>query len=699
MRQISNVRAAVAAVVVTSLSVTASAMQEQHVASKNGKSYSDSPVSVTVITADELQRSNFTRLSDFTSGGVNGLSVRSSLLSPHVFEASIRGLGSSGGDLVSGLSSVGVFVDGVYLGGNQSLSLDHIDLELIEVLKGPQGVLYGRNTAAGAINFVSKKPSDEFAVSTEFTIGRYDRFRSLTQLDTGNIGSVSAKFTYLTDEQNGWVRNEGEEDFNERDNEAYRVAVNLDVTENFVVDFSYDASDSKATNVFVQEGARLISNPISAVNFRQSLSSDAFNLTAVLGLGDNFSLTSISSYREVENESFGLDHEQLSQEFRLNGQLLEGGVSFVAGLNYYDDESSLRQNVVVPLGPMVDSIESLNSGDYEIESFSAFAQVTFALSDKLEVTAGWRETSDENELVRNSLDLNGNGTVFTDADASTFFDVGEADPGELMNRLISYDDDQTDYNITFAFTPNENLRTYFGFSTGSTAGGIALLSESLDPFVTETVETVEVGVSGAGGDSFKWSLVGFSSTVSSRQFNEVSPANTLIGDTFNAQSADDTELKGVEVGFGYLVAEGLNMTVDYQFLDDDVSPTLNSMGVEQIFYAVSAPRHSANVMIDYDLGTFGSADVGVELDYISQSRSNVSAFGNDGSSRDIFNARLNFENIQLEDDSGSVGIGIWAKNLNDDEYVESGRQLAGANPQRAFGEPRTYGVDLVWRFK
>ena len=149
----------------------------------------------------------------------------------------------------------------------------------------------------------------------------------------------------------------------------------------------------------------------------------------------------------------------------------------------------------------------------------------------------------------------------------------------------------------------------------------------------------------------------------------------------------------------YTLFQGFDLGVDYQYLSVDKVATLNPTAVEQDVFAVSAPRHSATVEIDYLLGEFEFADVVVELDYISQSRSNVSAFAEDGSSRDIFNARLQFNNIELEDDSGRVAIGVWARNLNDDEYVVSGRQIAGANPERAFGQPRSYGIDLVWKYR
>src|SRR5690606_29049339 len=157
---------------------------------------------------------------------------------------SIRGIAEADPAQVTRELSTGIYLDGVYLGRAQGLGFDVADLERIEVLRGPQGTLYGRNSIGGAVNLVTRKPNvEELSLRQTLSFGNYSAFKSVTHVNGPITPQFAAKVSYIHDERDGWVKNSGGEDYNSYEKKGGRVALRWLPSDSLTVDYTYDKSE------------------------------------------------------------------------------------------------------------------------------------------------------------------------------------------------------------------------------------------------------------------------------------------------------------------------------------------------------------------------------------------------------------------------------------------------------------------------
>src|SRR5690606_5785465 len=173
---------------------------------------------------------------------------------PNLF---IRGMGNLNAQTTKDLAT-GIYVDGVPIGRAVGLAVDIADLERVEVLRGPQGTLWGRNTTAGAINFVTQKPDDEFSLKTQLTAGSWDLRSGRARINVPVTDRLAASLAYMRSEHDGWVDNTNatlpnQINFNEdRKKEAIKAAVRIKPTDSIVMDYGFDMSKMIFGNHFYQ---------------------------------------------------------------------------------------------------------------------------------------------------------------------------------------------------------------------------------------------------------------------------------------------------------------------------------------------------------------------------------------------------------------------------------------------------------------
>jgi len=221
-------------------------------AEKRSESLQETPISISAFDAGMIEDLGVSDLSD-----LNGLAPNFTITpfpnSRSALVLFMRGVGNNENQITQD-PAVGVYMDGVYIGRSAGLASDVADLERIEVLRGPQGTLYGRNTTGGAVNMITAKPRGQFGFEQTVSVGNYDMWKSVTKIETDKFAdAVAAKFTYLTGERGGWVENTGKgDDFSSEDKDAGRVAVRWDAAEKVTVDYAYDFSNIDGVQNYYQ---------------------------------------------------------------------------------------------------------------------------------------------------------------------------------------------------------------------------------------------------------------------------------------------------------------------------------------------------------------------------------------------------------------------------------------------------------------
>ena len=228
-------------------------------ARKREESLQDTPLAVTSLSSDILEARGLNNLADLGAGAVPTLKAQPYPNAPTTLIIGMRGTGASDAGAISTEIPVGIYLDGVYLGRSQGLATDLLDLERVEILRGPQGSLYGRNSVGGAVNFIARKPSGEFGFQQTLSWGdKWGERRSVTHLDVPAIGPVSARLSFLNAQDDGWVTNTREEpnnfNYGYQDREGVRLALRWTIG-NTVFDYSYDDSDTAVTQSFYQSSA------------------------------------------------------------------------------------------------------------------------------------------------------------------------------------------------------------------------------------------------------------------------------------------------------------------------------------------------------------------------------------------------------------------------------------------------------------
>ena len=226
----------------------ATALEEVVVtAQKREESLQDAPISLAVFGTEALETIGVSEVGNVAEY-VPNLSIRKQTSSDDNYGIGIRGVVENETSLLVD-PRVGVYVDGIYLGRPTGMAFDINDLERLEVLRGPQGTLYGRNTIGGAINIITAMPDGEFSFKQKLATGEDGLFESRTSVNLETIslqgfGDLLASFTYLTREEDGYIRNAADgQSIGDNEAEAFRVALRWEYSDTLFVDYRYDNSE------------------------------------------------------------------------------------------------------------------------------------------------------------------------------------------------------------------------------------------------------------------------------------------------------------------------------------------------------------------------------------------------------------------------------------------------------------------------
>ena len=444
------------------------------------------PIAVSAFSGAALERSGAIDISDLANVTPN-TTLEASRGTNSTLTAFIRGVGQQ--DPVSGFEQgVGIYLDDVYLSRPQGALLDIYDVERIEVLRGPQGTLYGRNTIGGAVKYVTRMLPQEFSLKLKGSYGSYDQADGIISASApiGDLVRVGGAFARLSRGGFGENRTTGEDNYN-KDIWAGRATFEMGgygqpVLMRITGDYTKDNSNARG-------GHRLIPGQVSGAPVlddvfdtrggladpKQYVESYGLSMNITAELSDAVTLRSISAWRKDDSASpidfdalpaVDVDvpayyfNEQLSQEFQLLYD--KGPIHGMIGFYYLDAKADTQFDV--RLFTTVPGLTAYTEANVDTETYAIFGDVTFDISDQLSLSAGGRYTWDERraDILRQNY-LGGGSPVFGGAGVAfgapgTDF-RGESDFKKFTPRL----------SVSYKPTPDHNI--YASWSKGFKGGG------------------------------------------------------------------------------------------------------------------------------------------------------------------------------------------------------------------------------------
>ncbi len=677
-------------------------------AQKREQNFNDVGIAVSVFSADDIRELRMYKPEDVAAQTPN-VKINNTL-SNSIPNVSIRGVGLN--DYAANNNpAAGIYIDEVYLVSPAMLTFQLFDIERIEVLKGPQGTLYGRNTTAGAVKFISHKPSEEFNGYARLEYGNYDYFglEAATggQLAPGLTGRIAVQ-TVQQNDGHQFNRLTGK-NVGEVDRTSWRGMLNWQPNDdlNFLLNWhgGRDKSDvwlTKIDNPFTSEddGDTDPFRSGASNDSRMDLDSMGGALTIDWSIKDQLTLTSVTGYEDLSRQhiedrdasslimldgEFLNDIEQFSQELRLT--YVSDELVLIGGAFYGTDEVVTRDRfdaaeLLALLGLVgVDSIG--NEYTQESDSFALFLHSEWQFNPDWMLTAGARYTNEEKKF----------------SNAFTYLIAGGFEFPVFPAAANNYKVDDFSGKLGLDYTGLENTLLYAsvskGFKSGGFQGQLTFNPADLTAFDEETMYAYEAGAKIKLLDN----RLQFNAAVFFYDYQDLqfygglfdSPVGTLFGIT----NVGDAEILGAEFDLWWKPAQGLDVRLGLGLLDTKITRSVVD-GVAEGSWLPNSPEINFNALIRYEWQLTGNlmADVMFDANYQDNVafdiiRQPVEAL--EGSYW-LANARIGISGLDR-----NWSVFLWGKNIFDEVYrtqVLFSSIGYGAN----YGMPATYGIgaQLNW---
>ncbi|MEM6432832.1 MAG: TonB-dependent receptor [Cyanobacteria bacterium P01_D01_bin.115] len=657
-------------------------------AEKTPEDLQDVPISITALTEEAIADANINALEDIAANTPNFSVFQFG--SRAFTNYSIRGLGNS--NFLS-RDAVGFYVDGVPYDWAAFIDFDLPNLERVEILRGPQSILYGRNAQAGVINLITRQPTNELEFNGGASYGSYND-RDLRVSISGPLvenelfyqlsGSYAARDGYT-------VNTVLDEDVDYQSGRTGRAQLLWTPTDNWEISFNAyvdDYSDGGYALAFLDQADPFEVEQTFNGNFDRTTNTQALRLAY-----DNpdFEFTSITARRFSQSESLfdadasaadifrirnDFDSTLWSQELRLQSPAAGDRWEWIVG-GYFEsrafgnDEAQIFGDDAASLGAAPGAI--LTNGDVDETTLAAFGQVSYRLNDALTVTGGLRYESVNSTL--NSYD-----NVFAAPDGTPLFTLNTAADIEQNSAVVL-----PRLAIEYRATPDVML--YGSVTRGYRPGGVNFRADNLQTltFDEERSWNYEVGAKSSWWDDrFIVNLALFHNSVDNYQ--------VLVGDLLNIDSIEnaDVSIFGGELEVRAIPLEGLEIIaglglVDAEFTDYSNPGTGEDFEGNQLTFS---PSLTYNLAVQYrsDLGLLGRVEL---LGFGTTYFDDANTLKQDPYA--IVNARLGYE-------FDNAGIYLFANNLFDTEYITQAFAFPPFGDVAAFGAPRTIGTQFRMQF-
>lgn len=640
------------------------------------------PAAISAFTAATIEKQGISNLIDIGKF-VPNLNV-TAFSAGHTSSANafIRGIGLQD-HLITTDPGVSVYVDGVYLGRQVGQNWSLANIERVEVLRGPQGTLYGRNSIGGAINIITRKPGEEETSRIGFEVGTRGRvnadFYTNTQLADDLAVSVSGAFKRRGGIGEFLNVNDPEADVGEIRDISARAALLWTPTDQFSLLIAADGNDGdgglRPYTTLIDEvpngavfGAGFRNSDLAADPYdnntgqanQTGVSNQAYgvSLTATYAFSDALEAQLIFSDRHSEYES-GLDDDgflddflsfpeigvadQQSLELQLSGE--SGAIDFVAGLYFFEEDGENDQRPTIFLG----GPGTFTLGQ-ELESFAVFGNIGYRVSDDLRLSAGVRYTEDEKTAT---IDIN----------------------DSLIDTSASRDWDEISWELSASYDFNERMTGYATIANGYQSGQFPprpfCLFGSLDFTQPGNVSTpncfvandnivatnYEVGIKGQPTESLQLSVAAFFTDYTDLPYQ----VSTTSGAGFDTRNIIvDQESTGLEFEGTLLLSDNFEVHATLGYIDVDVD--------DPVAVAPLTPEFTASLSPEYSMTTASGGEVTVRADWSFRDDMFGEPTADPGrftaiDSRDLVNFDVSYRAA-----NGRWTVGLYGRNITDERY-------------------------------
>ncbi len=705
-------------------------------ARKREENLQEVPVSISSFSATDIEAMSMTNLKELGQFTTNFNFFNHGQLGGTSAIVFMRGIGQVDPSF-SFESGVGIYADGVYLGRMQGSNLDLGELERVEILRGPQGTLFGRNTMGGAVNLVSAKPTDELEGYVEITGGEYNRTDATASINLPLVPGVLAARLYAgTRNRDGFGgrfdRFTGEkiDDMGNVDRVSAKALIDWNVSDDINVLLSFDgmrahergpvrkvvAYNAPGTedvpvfllNMFVEpDFGNAFLTDSDFTNYSNGLN---VNDTDVWGVSltvdwdlDSWTLKSITAYRDMDvfngvdpdgsiytiiNQHNDLVQDQFSQEFQFSGLSFDDRLDWVFGLYYFteDGRTIVPVDVFRELKDFIGLDLSFTTDQLiDNQSYSAYGQSTYQLTDKLSMTTGLRVTHDKKEVTRTQF-RHLSGIVLAPWDTA----------GGSWTAVTG--------RLGFEYQWNSDIMTYVSMARGYKGGGInarGLTLRNFVPFDPEYIWTYEAGLRSDWADNrVRFNASAFYSDYSDIQVSVIQGSEGAEPVAFIANAAK-ARIVGFESDLIVAPAPGLNLSAgvgltdaEYRsFAPDFVAP------INKDTPFVKTPKWSVTLAGEYTVPVGGWGQLTARADWVHKSKVSHDAVNSPNvvqESYGLLNAKLS-----LEVNDGAWLISVFGTNLTDKHYIMAGTDFLSQGLDFAevqFGRPREWGVSVKYNF-
>ncbi len=595
----------------------------------------------------------------------------------------LRGIGTDE-SLFTAEPAVGIYVDDVYIPRQTGASFDLFDLERVEVLRGPQGTLYGRNTNGGAIKMYTVRPTADRRGRFHATLGDESEVNASLSLSGALGDGVFGKFSALSKQRDGFsldlVNNR---DVNDQDVQAARFAVRFNQRDDLDVQVSADYVSESSTAGFASSIIFDTDDDLytleSGLDDENDLDQGGLSVKVNL-LKDEYSFTSITAYREMDNLLFldadgtpltrfhlfqDQEQSQISQELQF-GSISGGDLQWDAGVFYFEEENTqpTRQDIFATGGTNIIAQDTT--------SYAAYGQITYR-KNRTSFTGGLRYSYEEKD-----------------------FRVDAFSAGGSLNfvNVDNNDWDTVDWRAEVSHQFKDNVLGYFTAATGFKSGGFNGRGGSpaaQGSFDEEEVTNFEIGIK----SDLHQNKVRLNVNYYFSQYDGLQLSTLDEFGVFRTINAADTEIQGIELDLEVIPVSGLAWTLSLGTIDGEYTGAVPGFSQENELKQAPDLTYSTTLQYTALIGDRGYLTLGADLSYTDEHFQNVAnspLIATDDYS--ILNARVAYGPA-----AGNWEVALLGTNITDEQYFTGGFDIGVLGIGVAYlNKPSWYGASFSYRF-